>query len=65
MKKNTTGTYILCEACHRPIRDGDGQRIINSFRLHVSEECLISYTQKVEKGILKVPYTMGHKAVRA
>ncbi len=64
MKKSTNNTYTLCEACHRPIRDGEGYRLINSCRLHIDDECLYAYSQKVEKGIIKVPANTGTKALR-
>ena len=54
----TIASYTLCDACRKPIREVDGQRMIHTFRIHYTDECLYQYTVKVEKGILKVPFNV-------
>ena len=50
-------TYSLCDACHRPLRQGDPQRIIQGYQLHLTDECFDMYLMKVNKGVLKVAFT--------
>lgn len=49
-------SYTLCDACRRPIRTDEGQRLIHGFRIHNTSECWDTYSVKVEKGVLKVPF---------
>ena len=46
-------TYQLCDACRRPLRKGEQQRLVNGHSIHNTDECFYAYTVKVEKGILK------------
>lgn len=47
----------ICDAC-RKIIFNEPQRLINGFTLHASEECFNLYTDKVEQGKLRVPFTL-------
>jgi len=51
-------SYTVCDACRKPIREVDGQRMIHNYRIHSTDECWHQYTVKVEKGILKVPFNV-------
>jgi hypothetical protein len=51
-------TYSLCDACRRPIRLGESQRLILDYQLHLDDECFDMYVMKVGKGELKIPFSL-------
>lgn len=65
MTETNKSSLTLCEACRRPIRKGDRQRIIQGYRIHGTDDCLYLYTVKVEKGIFKTSYTASIRKTNA
>lgn len=64
MSQTTAPSYDVCDACRRPILGGDGIRLIHSYRIHLTDECFSIYSEKVEKNLLKVPFTLDHKNIK-
>ena len=58
----TKPSYTLCEACRRPLRKGEQQRLINGYSIHVMDECFDLYVTKVEKGIIRLNYIAAHRS---
>lgn len=60
MNQVTAPSYDVCDACRRPILQGDGTRLIHGYRIHNTDDCFDAYATKVERRLLEVPYNLTH-----